>query len=693
MAIKTTDGKRGGNLVGKPHNDKKGKPVGGIKAVVTDTNGQPVELEGGEVIINKAASKKHWKKLSEINQSAGGGVPIGPPIDPHEADPDEYKKGGKIEFNPNKIPNKWILKYAENIKENHPEIWKMGGNIFGNQAFKNLKRVADRGYWLDSERWMMIKWRAFVARHKKDFRIAGVVAMLKWVDKVDRGWPYMKNLIEAEIKKKEEKKKPKMAKGGVVTYRDKYNKKYGYPKNSSHSLSDIAKKTGVSKKGIQEIYNKGIGAYKTNPGSVRPNVKSKEQWAYARVYSAVMGGKAADVDAKEIKMKKGGMTKSRKKKFDEVMDEFKDGELRSGSKTGPVVKNPKQAVAIAYSESKNYNLGGRLAEDIVQSQVKKIPFGSDAYNQGKLQALWRIKTQTLTHVELPLKAKNYKQIFDFKPGVQNANTNLEDTKDFKKYLAYQLTHGTNAFRGTFEGLMFGEYVEWSDPKVDGDIKYFNQVLGFDIILIAKGKFFINFWGDETVEGQQRFRSLYKQPTSKQAQLIDIIDIDNRTFPKQSSYQTKKPEDYDGLSYALWDDELMGFDFIENPRTFKERLTCFADGVCTPLQLAGFLMGSTLKLKSNNNKTTFEITLIPFTSKPKRKGKTIKSKIKEPKEPTPKAPAKPKVREPFPTLKKPKFKEGLNYLEFFKTSLPKDAVTESNKDIANNIKRMYNSMFK
>ncbi len=56
-------------------------------------------------------------------------------------------------------------------------------------------------------------------------------------------------------------------------------------------------------------------------------------------------------------------------------------------------------------------------------------------------------------------------------------------------------------------------------------------------------------------------------------------------------------------------------------------------------------------------------------------------------------AKPKVREPFPKLKKPKFKEGLNYLEFFKTSLPKDAVTESNKDIANNIKRMYNAMFK
>lgn len=98
------------------------------------------------------------------------------------------------------------------------------------------------------------------------------------------------------------------AKGGkVTTWKNKYNKKYGYPKNESHSLKEISKDTGVSMKGIRKIYNKGIGAYKTNPSSVRPNVTSKEQWAYARVYSAVMGGKASKVDAKELKMEMGGM--------------------------------------------------------------------------------------------------------------------------------------------------------------------------------------------------------------------------------------------------------------------------------------------------------------------------------------------------------------------------------------------------
>lgn len=72
----------------------------------------------------------------------------------------------------------------------------------------------------------------------------------------------------------------------MATWKEKYNKKYGYEKSKSNSLSDISKDTGVSKKGLQQIYNKGIGAYKTNPQSVRPNVTSKEQWAMARVYSA-----------------------------------------------------------------------------------------------------------------------------------------------------------------------------------------------------------------------------------------------------------------------------------------------------------------------------------------------------------------------------------------------------------------------
>jgi hypothetical protein len=39
------------------------------------------------------------------------------------------------------------------------------------------------------------------------------------------------------------------------------------------------------------------------------------------------------------------------KKVGKVMHEYKEGTLHSGSKMGKVVKNPKQAVAIALSEA------------------------------------------------------------------------------------------------------------------------------------------------------------------------------------------------------------------------------------------------------------------------------------------------------------------------------------------------------
>jgi len=86
----------------------------------------------------------------------------------------------------------------------------------------------------------------------------------------------------------------------MATYKERFNKKYGQPKDASNSLAKIAKLTGIKRSALQKIYNKGIGAAKT-AGITRPQVKSKEQWAMARVYSSVMGGKAARVDAKELK--------------------------------------------------------------------------------------------------------------------------------------------------------------------------------------------------------------------------------------------------------------------------------------------------------------------------------------------------------------------------------------------------------
>lgn len=81
-----------------------------------------------------------------------------------------------------------------------------------------------------------------------------------------------------------------------LTYKQKFNKKHGFAKDASHSIREIAKLSGIRYRNALKIVEKGRGAYSTNPQSVRPQVKSAQQWGIARLYSAVMGGGAAKID-------------------------------------------------------------------------------------------------------------------------------------------------------------------------------------------------------------------------------------------------------------------------------------------------------------------------------------------------------------------------------------------------------------
>ena len=51
------------------------------------------------------------------------------------------------------------------------------------------------------------------------------------------------------------------------------------------------------------------------------------------------------------KLKRSAPKKAKRRRMKEEMDKFKEGKLHSGSKKGPVVTNPKQAIAISLSES------------------------------------------------------------------------------------------------------------------------------------------------------------------------------------------------------------------------------------------------------------------------------------------------------------------------------------------------------
>jgi len=86
-----------------------------------------------------------------------------------------------------------------------------------------------------------------------------------------------------------------------LTYKQKFNAKYGFPKDQSHSITEIAKLTGYKKQGLETIYNKGIGAYFSNPQSVRPHIKSPEEWGMARLYASITNGsKSSKIDKSHL---------------------------------------------------------------------------------------------------------------------------------------------------------------------------------------------------------------------------------------------------------------------------------------------------------------------------------------------------------------------------------------------------------
>lgn len=63
---------------------------------------------------------------------------------------------------------------------------------------------------------------------------------------------------------------------------------------------------------------------------------------------------AAKVDKKKMikKAVKAAKKVVKKDKIADVLHEYKEGKLHSGSKKGPLVTNPKQSLAIALSEAK-----------------------------------------------------------------------------------------------------------------------------------------------------------------------------------------------------------------------------------------------------------------------------------------------------------------------------------------------------
>jgi hypothetical protein len=98
-----------------------------------------------------------------------------------------------------------------------------------------------------------------------------------------------------------------------MTHKKDFLKLYGLPDNTMLSLEDISTITGIPSDALQAVYNRGIGAWKSNPQSVRIEATGekmknaprqarmgKERWAAARVYSFIMKGKTFETADRDI---------------------------------------------------------------------------------------------------------------------------------------------------------------------------------------------------------------------------------------------------------------------------------------------------------------------------------------------------------------------------------------------------------
>ena len=87
----------------------------------------------------------------------------------------------------------------------------------------------------------------------------------------------------------------------VLTYRQRFNMKYGFPKDASHSLEEISRLTGYKLSGLKTIQEKGEGAYFSSSSSVKPHIVSPVEWGRARVYASISSGsKSSKIDKSHL---------------------------------------------------------------------------------------------------------------------------------------------------------------------------------------------------------------------------------------------------------------------------------------------------------------------------------------------------------------------------------------------------------
>lgn len=90
--------------------------------------------------------------------------------------------------------------YAQELKNDYPEIWKKGGKIRGDDVFELWGKARSGSKSQSITQWIKER-EAWAQRHKYDNNIAGIVACMKWGVTVAKGVDFMKSIVDQEISK------------------------------------------------------------------------------------------------------------------------------------------------------------------------------------------------------------------------------------------------------------------------------------------------------------------------------------------------------------------------------------------------------------------------------------------------------------------------------------------------------------
>jgi hypothetical protein len=263
-------------------------PVAGGDVPMVDTNMGPLPLD--QIVSGLAPANSYAADTGNETAAPGDADDISPLRKAvGDTDPTNFPTAGENEAVSlrNSEWELFDLRYAEQLRTDYPSIWRKGGNVRGNSQYDKLAPIVRRGGRMaprnDTEEGAIRLREAWVARHREDFRLAGVVAQVKWLAVGDRGERYMKELLDAEKAKVDEGRVA--ARAALAELPEGVQDTLRGKARDHNAEVDNDPDRSTTAEALAQVWKRGVGAYNTNPESVRPTVSSPEQWAFARVES------------------------------------------------------------------------------------------------------------------------------------------------------------------------------------------------------------------------------------------------------------------------------------------------------------------------------------------------------------------------------------------------------------------------